>query len=250
MIYRRRLSCWWWFVAGVLLLLQYQSCALLPPFLPHDAAPATGTVPLLAAGMDNLRFTSAELWGVRMASAITTYFGFVAFSDRPRGSLSLDPSSLAIRPSQVPGAGNGLYVTQTLPKGTILGTYPGVVVPLQQNLKKLQDYPLCEGYIWRFSDNQFVIDPTDSEGVCQDFCIGGNPSMPLSQALFSVLPFFRVPTTLCRINEPPKGLDVNVVTDEDRSSRTVTFSLERDVYEGEELFIDYGLYYDRSRYSG
>ena len=27
-----------------------------------------------------------------------------------------------------------------------------------------------------------------------------------------------------------------------------TFSLQRDVYEGEELFIDYGVSYDRSRY--
>jgi hypothetical protein len=62
------------------------------------------------------------------------------------------------------------------------------------------------------------------------------------------LSFVQVPTTVCRINEPPKGRDVNVITSEDRDSRTVTFILERDVYEGEELYIDYGLSYDRSMY--
>ena len=73
--------------------------------------------------------------------------------------------------------------------------------------------------------------------------------MPLSTVWFdTALTFLTVPTTLCRINEPPKGRDVNVVTNEDRDARTVTFSLERDVYEGEELYIDYGLSYDRSMY--
>jgi hypothetical protein len=57
-----------------------------------------------------------------------------------------------------------------------------------------------------------------------------------------------VSTALCRINEPPKGKDVNVVTEEDLETRTVTFFLERDVFEGEELHIDYGLTYDRSGY--
>ena len=75
--------------------------------------------------------------------------------------------------------------------------------------------------------------------------------MPLSIPLFqTLLAFLQVPTTLCRINEPPKGRDVNVVTNEDRDARTVTFVLERDVYEGEELYIDYGLSYDRSMYGG
>jgi hypothetical protein len=181
--------------------------------------------------------SEADLWAIRIASAMTTYFGFVLVSDRPRGSLQVQDPILQVKTSQVPGAGRGLFVTQTLPKGTILGTYPGVVVPLQQNLNKLKEFPMCEGYIWRFSDNQFVIDPTNSQGVCDDFCTGGNPSMPLSRELFNILPFLKVPTTLCRINEPPKGLDVNVVTDEDRKARSVTFSLERDVYAGEELFV-------------
>eukprot|EP00980_Cylindrotheca_fusiformis_P004666 scaffold992_cov116-Cylindrotheca_fusiformis.AAC.1 len=196
-----------------------------------------------------LAFTSPELWAIRATSAFITYLGFVASTDRPRGKLLVDSQCLEVKPSMVPGAGLGCYAATTMRKGTQLGTYPGVVIPLTQNLDKLREFPTCEGYIWRFSDNKFIIDPTNRVGAIEDFCVGGNPSMPLSQLFFgSVFSFAKVPTTLCRINEPPKGRDVNVITSEDRDSRTVTFVLERDVYEGEELYIDYGLSYDRSMY--
>lgn len=194
-------------------------------------------------------FSPTELWAIRATSAASTYLGFMAYTDRPQGQLLVDSNLLEARQSGVPGAGLGLYVTENLPKDTILGTYPGALIPLNQNLGKLSEFPQCEGYIWRFSDNQYVIDPTNPEGNIEDFCKGGNPSMPLSIPLFqTLLGFLRVTTTLCRINEPPKGKDVNVVTNEDLQSRTVTFALERDVYAGEELFIDYGLSYDRSQY--
>jgi hypothetical protein len=207
-------------------------------------------------------------WIIRILSGLTTYFGLVGYTDRPQGQLfqmMVDDSTtttttttttktdiLQVRPSLVKGAGRGLFVnTSFLPKGTVLGTYPGVVLPLQPHLNKLRAYPQCETYIWRFSDSQMVIDPTNSVGVLDDTCRGGNPNMVGSEFLFqtigSVL-FKPVPTTLCRINEPPKGFDVNVITTEDLSTRSVTFLLERDVYEGEELFIDYGLTYDRSNY--
>ena len=131
-----------------------------------------------------------------------------------------------------------------------MGNYPGVVIPLSQNLAKLQKHPQCEAYIWRFSDNAFVIDPTNEMGVVDDVCVGGRDGLPGSQWLFRNVFQFHVPTTLCRINEPPLGKDVNVVTDEDLEGRFVTFSLERDVAAGEEFFIDYGLSYDRSMYGG
>lgn len=190
------------------------------------------------------------LWGIRAVSAATSYFGFVGYLDRPQGQLIENAEQcLEVRQSTVPGAGLGLYAKVSLPKNTVLGTYPGVVLPLQQNLDKLAKHPQCEGYIWRFSDNQMVIDPTNAEGILDTTCRGGNPSMPLSMGWHKVLNF-QTPTTLCRINEPPLGRDVNVVTDEDREKRQVVFSLERDVYEGEELFLDYGLSYDRSMYGG
>jgi hypothetical protein len=186
-----------------------------------------------------------------MASAGLTYFGFVAFNDRPRGKLMVEPSTLEIKTSLVPNAGLGLFLAQDLPRGTVLGEYPGVVLPLAQHAasNKMQKAPLSEAYIWRFSDNAFVIDPTDQNGVLQPNCRGGNPSTPFSVPIFStLLSFVTVPSTLCRINEPPKGRDVNVITEEDLRSRTVNFQLERNCYAGEELYIDYGLSYDRSMY--
>jgi hypothetical protein len=190
------------------------------------------------------------LWAVRATSAITSYFGFVGYLDRPQGTLIENANAyLEVKQSTVPNAGLGLFAKAYLPKDTVLGTYPGVLIPLRQNLDKLAKFPHCEGYVWRFSDNQFVIDPTNTEGILEDTCRGGNPSMPLSVPWHKILDL-QAPTTLCRINEPPLGRDVNVVTDEDRNKRQVVFLLERDVFAGEEFFIDYGLSYDRSRYGG
>jgi hypothetical protein len=157
--------------------------------------------------------------GVRAASTTTSYLGFVGFLDRPQGRLIDNADEyLEVKQSNVPGAGLGLFAKAALPKHTVLGTYPGVVITLQQNLDKLARAPRCEGYIWRFSDNKFVIDPTSAEGILDPTCRGGNPSMPLSIGWHKVLNF-QTPTTLCRINEPPKGSDVNVVMDEDCERR-------------------------------
>ena len=187
----------------------------------------------------------ATLWAVRIASAATTYVGIVAFLDRPRGSLAV--STLQVRESTVPNAGLGIFCTTNLPRDTVLGTYPGVVLPLNNNLEKLRNHPQCERYIWRFSDSKFILDPTNRVGEIKDVCRGGTGG--LSDVLFqTLLAGLTVPTALCRINEPPLGRDVNVVTDEDLNGRTVTFRLERDVYANEELFIDYGISYDRSLY--
>ena len=202
--------------------------------------------------MDALAATTVldepTLWGIRAASAVLSYVGFVGYFDRPRGDLCVDDSQIEIKASTVPGAGLGLFARTRLPRGTVLGTYPGVVIPLSQNLVKLQKHPECEAYIWRFSDNAFVIDPTNEVGKVDDVCIGGRDGLPGSQWLFSNVLRLSVPTALCRINEPPLGKDVNVVTDEDLQGRFVTFSLEREVAPGEEFFIDYGLSYDRSMY--
>ena len=216
-------------------------------------APKTDRRPMsvLAATVDS-SLSETTLWTVRVVSAVSSYIGFVAYFDRPRGQLLVNLNQdVEIRTSNVPGAGLGLFAKQSLPKGTILGTYPGTVIPLSQNLEKLIQYPACEGYIWRFSDNKAVIDPTNSMGILEEECTGGNPSLPGSVLLHQTLlkPFFSVSSALCRINEPPRGFDVNVITSEDREKRQVTFEVERDVVAGEEFFIDYGLSYDRSGYA-
>ena len=204
------------------------------------------------------------IWMVRILSAIVTYFGLIYYLDRPRGELyvplvdSNDTTSgsddilLQVRPSNVEGAGLGLFAasnSDVIRKGTILGTYPGIVVELQPHTNKLRSYPQCEAYIWRFSDNKYVIDPTNSKGILDTTCVGGNPSSFLSEWFFqTIMSKSGVSTALCRINEPPRGFDVNVITTENIRDRTVTFELERDVYPNEELFIDYGLSYDRTMY--
>jgi hypothetical protein len=96
------------------------------------------------------------IWAIRLVSAIGSYVGFVSYYDRPGGVLNVEENvQVEIKPSMVPGAGLGLYAKSNLQRGTVLGTYPGTIIPLQQNLNKLRQYPACEGYIWRFSDNQF-----------------------------------------------------------------------------------------------
>jgi hypothetical protein len=213
--------------------------------------------------MPTISFPLQLLPLVQALLVIITYTGLVYSCDRPRGRLSIPDSCLKVAPSQATNGGMGLYVTSTndfetingknpfyLPKGTVLGTYPGTVLRLEQNLPKLYQYPHCEAYIWRFADSKFLIDPTDERGLLQDVTYGGNPStIGGAWICRHILNWCRQPTTLCRINEPPLGFDVNVITKEDMNVRTVEFILERDVFPGEELFIDYGLSYDRSAYS-
>jgi hypothetical protein len=158
------------------------------------------------------------------ASAAATYVGIVAYLDRPRGTLCVGHDDVRVQQSTVPGAGLGLFASTDLSRGTVLGTYPGVVIPLLQHTRKLRQFPACEGYIWRFSDNEMVIDPTNQVGELEDAVVGGNPSQPGSVFLFeSILSKLNAdqasPTILCRINEPPRGRDVNVVTREARERR-------------------------------
>ena len=151
----------------------------------------------------------------------------------------------------MPGGGLGLFVTQSLPKGTILGTYPGVVRPAETvNDGKYRQYPQAIAYCWRFTDNKFVIDPTDSQGNIQDYCFGGSSEVPLSNIIFAtLLSFWKVNTALCRINEPPIGAGgCNCSAKERLETREVVFELIQDVVSGQELYLDYGLDYDRSRY--
>ena len=90
---------------------------------------------------------AAAYWLRASLSAVLTYVGFVLYCDRPRGGTSdIGLASTEIRKSTVDNAGLGLFATQNLPKSTVLGAYPGIVVPLQQHAaNKLRQYPQCEG---------------------------------------------------------------------------------------------------------
>ena len=65
--------------------------------------------------------TAATTQALGLASSIITYVSLLFVYDRPKGSLELDESYLAIRDSNVPGAGLGLYAVQTIQEGTVLG---------------------------------------------------------------------------------------------------------------------------------
>ncbi len=187
------------------------------------------------------------------SSAALSYFSLIAYFDRPRGSFAIpdSESTLQVRPSRVPNAGLGLFTNRSLSRGTILGTYPGVLRPANTFYNgKGRIFPQAVGYSWRFTDNKYVIDPTDSQGNIQDVCLGGSSEVPFSNAIFSI--FFQswmVNTALCRVNEPPHGVGgCNVSAREILETREVVFEIIQDVVSGQELYLDYGLTYDRSRY--
>ena len=186
------------------------------------------------------------------ASATLTYLFLILTFDRPRGRLIIPDASnsLVIQPSRVPNGGLGLFVSQSYPEGTVLGTYPGVLRPADVFYNtKCRLYPKAVGYSWRFTDSKYVIDPTDEYGDIQNVCLGGSDA--LSNAAFkTILSFMRVSTELTRINEPSIGFGgCNVSARENLDKREVVFTLCRDVVAGEELFLDYGLDYDRTGYA-
>ena len=185
------------------------------------------------------------------SSSIITYLSLIAYYDRPRGSLAISQPklSLSIQPSNVPNGGLGLFTTRSMTSGTILGTYPGVLRPARQFYDgKCRQYPHAIGYSWRFTDNEYVIDPTDSYGELHDVCYGGSDA--ISTFIYGTLfHSWTVSTELCRINEPPLGVGgCSVTAREDLLKREVVFEITRDVDAGQEFYLDYGLNYDRSSY--
>lgn len=188
------------------------------------------------------------------SSVTLTYLSLLLAFDRPRGRLSIPDASnsLVVNQSRVPNAGLGLFLSKSYPEGTVLGTYPGVLRPAEQFYStKCRMYPQAVGYSWRFTDSKYVLDPTDDKGNMNNFCFGGGSGDVLSNLAFkTILSFMKVGTELTRINEPPIGAGgCNVSARENLETREVVFTLCRDVFKGEELFLDYGLDYDRSGYA-
>lgn len=209
------------------------------------------TTPAFESGTNSYAPISVSLQAIAAtASATFTYLFLLAAYDRPRGSLA-PPAATALRvgPSRV--AGLGVFALRSLPTGTVLGTYPGVLRPAQAFYDgKCRRFPAAVGYSWRFTDSRYVLDPTDGRGEIQDVCYGGTSGVPFSEAVFgTLLRFLSVDTVLCRINEPPIGAGgCSVGARENLETRSVVFTLVQDVYEGQELYLDYGLDYDRTSY--
>lgn len=185
---------------------------------------------------------------LQSASVMVTYTALVSYFDRPRGKLFVDPSFLETKQSTVDGGGLGLFATKYMPEGTILGTYPGVLRPAHKYRQKYDKFPGCSSYVWRFTDNLQFVDPTDANGNLNICCQGGTDDFPFSYIIHRAIGW-KIPTMLARINEPPIGAGgCNVRSEENLDTREVVFSLSQSVSAGQELFMDYGLTYDRSAY--
>ena len=167
-------------------------------------------------------------------------FAFTVLDSKPHGFLN-HPMLLGVKSSSLKGAGLGVFLLQSSPKGTVLGSYPGRIWADHLWLKYKGDPKIqinARRYVWRL-DSGYIIDPTNSEGLLEE-------TVPWILPLGFRVPFYDVATVLARINEPSLLGDVNVRTEE--RDNMLLFVLERAVDAGEELFLDYGPYYDRTGY--
>ena len=85
---------------------------------------------------------------------------------------------------------------------------------------------IASRYTWSL-ENGDILDPTLSNGQLPDY-------------LFSFGGLVKIPTLLGLVNEPPVGVDVNIIAVV--TEKEVIYKAERDIYQGEELFVDYGMY--------
>ena len=72
---------------------------------------------------------------------------------------------------------------------------------------------VCEGFAWRFSDNKLIMPPmTEGVGDIDVFVRGAARTAyaTLPAILFVTVFSAKVPTTLCRINEPRPRNDMSI----------------------------------------
>jgi hypothetical protein len=280
-----RIARWLWFL--LVLSLPLSRAYLLRaagPVLSLHAPPQPAALRCLPSFAAGTRGRTRTMTRVDMAfdpmlsgvsTAVSALF-FFAYETRPSGDLAVDEDlDVAPKTSTIANAGLGLFAARDLEAGTVLGTYPGrvwradawlrykglepsdyLLEPAQRAKLQKERQARAEAYTWKLgkefdsdedasdpsADNTiqgytatYVIDPTSATGELSD-------TVPWILNTFATLP-----TLLCRMNEPGPGGDVNVVAEE--TERSVKFVVERAVKAGEELFMDYGPYYDRSNYS-
>ncbi|CAG9462484.1 unnamed protein product [Pedinophyceae sp. YPF-701] len=166
--------------------------------------------------------------------------------ERPRGGTARQ-DLMVVKDSPVHG--RGVFASQVIPAGTVLGIYPGRVRTPNAMLEKAQAAPQSKSYAWSLEipakepgapAGQLFLDPTGADGHPDRFPTPGLPWLPID-------------VTLAYINEPPGGLvgptaGCNIHVEENPDTLEVTFEAMRDIMPGEELYIDYGPQYDRSEY--
>ncbi|MEO2194187.1 MAG: SET domain-containing protein-lysine N-methyltransferase [bacterium] len=195
--------------------------------------PAVGALPVSSALVPDVTdaFIVEETFKTLVAVAFTSY----AF--RPRGwSLS---ACLDVRESTIPGAGRGVFATTGIKRGQVLGAYPGVPRTDQEMTAKALVVPTSRYYVFSVRPG-VILDPTGQDGLPSAHPVPSRFWWP-----------FDVDCTLAYVNEPSIGLGVgvNVAVEDDTSDTSgLLFVANRDIEAGEELFIDYGVNYDRRGY--
>jgi hypothetical protein len=102
---------------------------------------------------------------------------------------------------------------------------------------KANTSPGARDYCW-MSDNGNYLDPTDADGKVSNWPGPGT------------VWFFPVDTTLSRVNEAPVGIaSTNVMTEDVDRGNGIAYIASRDIFAGEEVYVDYGQQFDRSTYT-
>ena len=128
----------------------------------------------------------------------------------------------------------GVFAKADLPKGTILGAYPGRRRSSAEIMRKVQYAPDTRQYIFHLGQALYL-DPTDQEG---------QPSRYPSPGL----PWLSIDPSMAYVNEPAtssSNVNLEIV---DGLDGDVMFRAAQELKKGEELYIDYGRLYDRSTY--
>ena len=128
-------------------------------------------------------------------------------------------------------SGKGVFALTDIEDGTVLGAYPGVPRSSREMHEKTLEAPNSQGYCYGTVDNIYL-DPTDSKGV-----------------LIASKLWMMADTAMAYINEPPSGRQTNVSFEDGKDDLDVLFVANRDIAMSEELFVDYGIKYDRTGYS-
>lgn len=171
-----------------------------------------------------------------LQSFISSVGAYVAavWPTRPRGWARKD----LLQVEQSPVAGKGVFAVAPIPSGTVLGGYPGRLRTIEQMRTKCKKAPNAEYYCFKNQYGRFL-DPTDEEGNVTPAPKPGLPWLPIN-------------VTLAYVNEPPlggKGTNATVI-DDPKDAEGLIFVAQRDIDQGEEIFIDYFTDYDRSNYVG
>jgi hypothetical protein len=136
------------------------------------------------------------------------------------------------------GAGMGVFAQHAIPAETTLGAYPGVARNDVAMTAKSIVAPMSRYYCFSTRPG-CILDPTGDDGYPSARPTPCNVFWP-----------FQVDTTLSYVNEPSLQFRTNVRVEDDPDDPMVglIFVSDRDIEAGEELFIDYGVSYDRSDY--